>query len=74
MLTLFFFNEVTTIIALTEGGPIHSTTTLSYYILKKGFEEYAIGYGNALSTILFLISFSVIVLWITLLRKKEYEI
>jgi multiple sugar transport system permease protein len=40
---------------LTLGGPAQSTTTLSYYIYQKGFEEFQLGYASAVSWILFLI-------------------
>ncbi len=40
---------------LTMGGPAGSTTTLSYYIYQKGFEEFQLGFASAVSWILFLI-------------------
>lgn len=73
MLTLFFFNEVTAIIALTSGGPVYATTTLSYYIIEKGFQEFQTSYGNTLSTILFLITLFLIYLQLRFFRRKEYE-
>lgn len=38
---------------MTLGGPANTTTTLSYYIYTKAFEEFYIGYAAALSWILF---------------------
>ena len=37
------------------GGPAGTTTTLSYYIYQKAFEEFQIGYASAVSLILFLV-------------------
>ena len=36
-----------------NGGPAGTTTTLSYYIYTKAFEQFQIGYANAVSWILF---------------------
>jgi multiple sugar transport system permease protein len=40
---------------MTQGGPAGTTTTLSYYIYTKAFEEFQIGYASAVSLILFII-------------------
>lgn len=44
---------------MTEGGPAGSTTTLSYYIYQLGFERLELGYGSAVSWLLFLLIFCV---------------
>ncbi len=38
---------------MTVGGPAGTTTTISYYIYTKAFEEFQIGYAAAISWILF---------------------
>jgi multiple sugar transport system permease protein len=38
---------------MTNGGPAGTTTTMAFYIYKKAFEEYRIGYASAVSWILF---------------------
>ena len=40
---------------LTQGGPAGATTTLSYYIYQKGFEEYQVGYASAVSLVLLIL-------------------
>jgi len=40
---------------MTGGGPAGSTTTLSYYIYSKAFEEFQMGYASAIAWILFAI-------------------
>ncbi|NLC59175.1 MAG: sugar ABC transporter permease [Armatimonadetes bacterium] len=44
---------------MTGGGPAGTTTTLSYHIYTKAFEEFQIGYASAISWILFAIIFVV---------------
>lgn len=42
---------------MTTGGPAGSTTTLSYYIYNKAFQDLDMGYASAISWILFAIVF-----------------
>ncbi|NIA16194.1 MAG: ABC transporter permease subunit [Nitrospiraceae bacterium] len=44
---------------MTMGGPAGTTTTLSYYIYTKAFEEFQIGYASAVAWVLFLVIFAV---------------
>ena len=44
---------------MTLGGPAGTTTTLSYYVYLKAFEEFQIGYASAVSWVLFTIIFAV---------------
>ncbi|MFM7322439.1 MAG: carbohydrate ABC transporter permease, partial [Armatimonadota bacterium] len=43
---------------MTNGGPSGTTTTLSYYIYTKAFEEIRIGYASAVAWVLFAIIFA----------------
>ncbi len=47
---------------MTQGGPAGTTTTLSYHIYTKAFEEFQIGYASAVSWVLFIIIFSITIL------------
>jgi multiple sugar transport system permease protein len=42
---------------MTSGGPAGTTTTLSYYIFSKAFEEFRMGYASSVSWVLFAIIF-----------------
>lgn len=42
---------------MTNGGPAATTTTLSYHIYTKAFEEFQIGYASAVSWALFALIF-----------------
>jgi multiple sugar transport system permease protein len=44
---------------MTQGGPAGTTTTLTYYIYTKAFEEFQIGYASAISWVLFITIFVV---------------
>jgi multiple sugar transport system permease protein len=62
-----FFNLITGIIGalqtfgqayvMTKGGPMNSTLFFNYYLFKKAFEEFDMGYASALAWILFIIIF-----------------
>ena len=47
---------------MTLGGPAGTTTTLSYYIYTKAFEEFQIGYASSIAWVLFLLVFGVTML------------
>jgi len=47
---------------MTLGGPAGTTTTLSYYIYTKAFEEFQIGYASAIAWVLFTLIFAVTLL------------
>jgi multiple sugar transport system permease protein len=44
---------------MTLGGPAGTTTTLSYYIYTKAFEEFQIGYASAVAWVLFIMIFAI---------------
>jgi multiple sugar transport system permease protein len=60
-----FFVTVTTLIGwmqffdepyvLTQGGPVHATTSMSLYIFQEGFRYNSFGYASAASIVLFAI-------------------
>ncbi len=43
---------------MTQGGPAGTTTTISYYIYRKAFEEFEIGYASAIAWTLFIVVFA----------------
>ncbi len=47
---------------MTEGGPANTTTTLTYYIYTKAFEEFQIGYASSVAWILFIVIFGITML------------
>ena len=67
-----FFVTVTTLInwmqffdepyVLTQGGPVHATTSMSFYIYQQGFRYNEFGFASASSIVLFVIIAAVTVL------------
>jgi oligogalacturonide transport system permease protein len=49
------FQEFNAPYAITEGGPLHSTYVLALYIYDQSFRFFNLGYGAALSWVLFAI-------------------
>ncbi|MGB4730015.1 MAG: sugar ABC transporter permease, partial [Candidatus Hydrothermia bacterium] len=50
------------------GGPLGKTSVVIYYLFRKGYEEYQVGYGSAIAFIFF-----IIILAITLYQRKVTE-
>lgn len=68
------FQSVDLIYIITQGRPGNSTNTLIYYIYQQGIANWNIGYGSALSTILFLVLLTFTVVYIFNFEKKvNYE-
>ena len=53
MLTINSLKIFDLILVLTDGGPGESTTVISQFIYRKGFEENDFGYASAASVVLF---------------------
>lgn len=65
---------------ITEGGPLHSTYVLSLYIYDMSFKYFNLGYGSALSWVLFAlvaslsaISFFTSKYWVFYSGEKEHK-
>jgi ABC-type sugar transport system permease subunit len=60
------FQSVDLIYIVTQGRPGNSTHVLIYYIYQQGITSWKIGYGSALSSVLFaaLLIFTVIYIFI----------
>ena len=42
---------------MTNGGPAGTTTTLSFYIYLKAFQQFQMGYASAVAWLLFMLIF-----------------
>jgi raffinose/stachyose/melibiose transport system permease protein len=42
---------------MTKGGPVNSTNTMATYMYTFGFQRFQLGYGAAVSLVIFLICF-----------------
>jgi oligogalacturonide transport system permease protein len=63
--TVHAFQEFNGPYIITQGGPLQSTYLMSYYIYEMCFRYFAMGYGSALSWILFvaIATLSAIAFW-----------
>ena len=56
---------------MTGGGPFNSSDTLAMHIYNESFKKYFMGYGSAISVVLFLIAMAIIALYFRELRKVD---
>ena len=56
---------------MTGGGPFQSSNTLAFFMYEESFKKYRMGYGSAISVVLFLIALLIIVSYFRQLRKLD---
>jgi ABC-type sugar transport system permease subunit len=56
---------------MTGGGPFNSSDTLAMHMYNESFKKYQMGYGSAISVVLFLITLAVILVYFRQLRKVD---
>ena len=56
---------------MTGGGPFHSSDTLAMHMYNESFRKYLMGYGSAISVVLFLIALTIIRIYFRQLRKLD---
>ena len=56
---------------MTGGGPFNSSDTLAMHMYNESFKKYLMGYGSAISVVLFLIALTVIGVYFRQLRKVD---
>ena len=71
LMIIWTLNAFTFIYAMTEGGPAHKTEVMAMYIYKRAFMDYDFGIASAASTVLFLLSMAVSLVYLYLTRDKE---
>ncbi|XID90714.1 carbohydrate ABC transporter permease [Paenibacillaceae bacterium WGS1546] len=59
------------IFIMTGGGPAHATEVLATYMYNNTFSIYRYGYGSAVSTVMILISFTIIVVSQLIMRRDN---
>ena len=57
---------------MTKGGPFHSSDTLAMFMYDVSFESYYMGYGSAISVVLFCIAMIVITFYFHQVRAVEH--
>ncbi len=56
---------------MTGGGPFNSSDTLAMHMYNESFKKYYMGYGSAISVVLFLITLTVILIYFRQLKKVD---
>lgn len=57
---------------MTGGGPFHSSDTLAMFMYNESFKKYYMGYGSAISVVLFLIALVVVAFYFRQVRALEH--
>ena len=71
MQSMEYFNMVTLLNTMTDGGPFKSTMTLSVYAYREGFIYWHVGTSSAISILILLLNMIFSVLYIKLMSSKE---
>ena len=56
---------------MTGGGPFHSSDTLAMHMYNESFRKYLMGYGSAISVVLFLVALTIIRIYFRQLRRVD---
>lgn len=62
------------VFTMTQGGPAHATDLMAIYMYNKTFETYKYGYGSAVSLVIFVLSFTLIVGSRALMSRKSADL
>lgn len=71
LMVIWTLNAFTFIYALTEGGPAHKTEVMAMFIYKKAFTDYDFGIASAASSVLFVLSVLMSLVYLRLTKDKE---
>ena len=56
---------------MTGGGPFNSSDTLAMHMYNESFKKYLMGYGSAISVVLFLVTLTIIGVYFRQLKKVD---
>jgi trehalose/maltose transport system permease protein len=59
------------VFVMTQGGPADATNVIQFYGYKKTFAEGMVGYGSAIAVIIFLISLTLAVIYLQVLKASR---
>lgn len=57
---------------MTTGGPVSASETMATYMYKYGFQRFALGYGAAVSLVIFVICFGFSLLYQRLVMRRDF--
>ena len=70
-LAIAAFQVFTQVYIMTNGGPGGATTTLQFLIYRNGFEYFRMGYASAISWLLFVVVFVLVMLQMRINRSEQ---
>lgn len=73
LMFIWNFNHFDLPWVMTEGGPGTSTTTLPILAYRTGFKKMQLGESAAISTLMFIVTFTVSMFYLAYLSKREKE-
>lgn len=68
------FQIFDTVAVTTQGGPVHATRVIYYYIYQQAFERFDLGYASALSVVLLLALALIAYAQLKLLRSNQSDL
>ncbi len=72
--TMWLFKNFAIIFLLTNGGPLDYTTTLPVHIYRTAFSDYKMGEAAAISILMLLVQFPIIIAYLRRYSKAEEQI
>ncbi len=57
---------------MTTGGPVKASETMATYMYKYGFQRFALGYGAAVSVLIFVACFSFSLAYQRFVMRRDY--
>jgi raffinose/stachyose/melibiose transport system permease protein len=57
---------------MTTGGPVNASETMATYMYKFSFQRFALGYGAAVSLVIFAICFGFALLYQRFVMRRDY--
>lgn len=57
---------------MTTGGPVNASETMATYMYKYSFQRFALGYGAAVSVVIFVICFGFSILYQNLVMRRSF--
>ncbi|MGI6567604.1 MAG: sugar ABC transporter permease [Firmicutes bacterium] len=68
------FQSVDLVYIMTQGGPANRTNVIIHYIYQQGIASWRLGYGSALSFLLFVILLALTIIYLAAMEKRvHYE-
>ena len=72
-ITISAFSLFTQVQVMTQGGPLDSTTTIVYQIVRAGYAQQQTGYASAMSLVFFVLVLAVSLVQRFLTRDKDVK-